>query len=558
MKKLFFVFLMACFSLANGKSTTPFVEETDGERSYVLTQTHDLPPFHKLDSLKCFATTLGSDHQENFELLRSIVKCPIPFMKTALMQNSMDSFLTIYDACNQKRASQFSAVAKKDMIQFRYFILDWLTQVQDLRVFFGNGYKGLYFSPHEIRKGTPGNHRADLNIIFYIKGKAKHKVSDPFNMDEFPEVFLSFKEKKNCPLYWHQVDWLNSKDQSKPRVMVCTSKGPVEENVLWVQKLADHYAIKLLSGTRCDAPFSILSEKTVPLDGNVLNDLKFNDRDNYFPLPETDADLNVLELLLEQFKQVEEKVAALQSKRVEEVSSDEEDTEVAAKHEDVKLTKAEERTIKKEARRVLKEQERKRLAEAKELEKKQRICDWEHEFVQKRAEEIIAQEDYEERTKQEQEAIVRRFDQGQGVKRQHHSQRGVGSGGAAPMPQQDKRWQKAEDQAKEELKGRRIKMNQVAKVLNQVFKIFPEMKNKLLPSSAERKKLAARQRGSHSVLPGSSPAEKGDDSLAPTTFVIPHGRSDLTIPKQRARNFVEAFVAFCAANSKTTEKDDGA
>ncbi|CAO5682774.1 MAG: hypothetical protein HEEMFOPI_01792 [Holosporales bacterium] len=549
MKKIFYILLFVNSILIEiqASSFMPIVEEYEGERYYILKRTHDLPPFENFDQLSRFTTY----SIEDIETFRLITKCPDSRAKTNLMKQAMDIFLTFYDACNEKVSLMRERPREEDIRLLHHFILNWLIEMQDLRVPFVNGFSGFYNSPFSIRKKCPEAHRGDLIVIYYIRRQAKHKVTDIVNMIQFPEVFLSYREEKGCPAYWHQEDWLNATDPSKPRVMMCTQKGVVEENVLWVEKRTDNYSIKMISGTRHETPFTILNQTTVSATSSLLNELKLNDGHNYFPLPETNADLDVLELLLLQYKINEEKIADLNIK-VEVLTDVEDDNDdaLATAQEDLKLTKEQEHAIKREAKRALRREEKERLAKKKEDERKQHILNLENEAIQGLAEEIIARQDYDLRVQREQEGIAGRFDRDTKHQKPQDKKSFTRSAPALEETheQNNARWEKALEQARGELQGRRAKMNQVAKVLNQIFKIFPDMRHKLLPPSSER------QKGSHRVLPGGAAASNGNYQ-GPTTFVIPHGRRDLTMPTQRAQNFIEAFSAFCHSNNSTEQNN---
>ncbi|MBP9752756.1 MAG: hypothetical protein KBD31_02985 [Proteobacteria bacterium] len=327
-----------------------------------------------------------------------------------------------------------------------------------------------------------------------------------------PHFFVDVRRQMQQGQYvYHKVSF---------RHVVVSDKGIEEGSFLVVKKEETETFVYHLSGVHDkEEPFSILQRQK--LDDSLSLD------EFILPLPNDEADLNILSYLLaeiqkeEQNRIIEEQVQNIE--KMEELPDDDLSAEEKTKFLEEKRSQRDQKIKELEIQKRQKEEDyRKREALFREEE------------IKKIEAELLKKDDYDQQVKREQEARTRQVikdaakpkDKRKGSV--HSPQSSSARGGATVVPQQveteHQRVIRIRLSAETIFNQRCVKLKDIAQRINAVLKINPEARSILF-----------RQSGSHLVANGTG------ETSGPSTFVIPHG-GDGTITKRAAETFLSKFI----------------
>lgn len=410
---------------------------------------------------------------------------------------------------------------------FYYYHLQWVREFGrqgDLE----NGFTGA------IARGS-------LTTGYYIQGGWSLDKEKAFPV--MPRTVMGIipenkKENVFLPCYYDRTFPLGSG--------LVMSDGQVANNPFLVIGVGgDSIELISLNGRNGNAPFSI-SQKTIlskadpqttaayhavmSLPSSVGDANFFKVGQTYcLAMPETDADTDILDLLMNQMHKIEKKVKpVLKKTNVEELPDEEE-----AKH------------IAREARRAAQADVDKIAEEQRVAAEKQRMRDAEVEAIKKIENEIEEEEALAEQVRQEQDACRERVAAGSspGSKASPNKRQKDNTSPHAHKPQPEEpqetpavRKQRINALAMERFHAKKVTLRELASVINAISKIIPNARDLLL-GYGRTPGLETGKNGSHFGLPGGR-------------IHRPHAGDDGTLYASRALGFVNAFMELTQSVNK--------
>lgn len=427
------------------------------------------------------------------------------------------------------------------------------------------GYTGFLECSHPMRDNYQQYmHFNDFakysNIFVFFYAQGSFQRTSPYDCSEvrMPRLLMGFVPTKELPNATSKVycpcEYDAFRESGNPPFVsklgagfVATQKGIETDHQLVLQVGEDCIDLICLNGKENDIPFGVSQkihlEKSNPTTAtayeSVMNLFKigpnYADKTICMTMPETDTDMDVLELLLAKTELIESTVnPQLKENNVEEIGSD---NDTSGEQEPATSSPPK---ISSSTKKAIRKLEQKKLEEQRQNETKQRIRDAEEAAIQKLMNKIDLKEKYEAQVRYEQEETSRRVAAAAQAAPSGKNKKVKSSFVQAQQLEKPKEDESAKQArlrtlAVAQLNAKKVSMREMVSVLNQIFKIIPGARQALLPTT--------RQSGSHLVMNAAS-AQSG-----PATLVIPHAGNDKTVYAHSAQNFMNLFIQHLTKNA---------